>query len=252
MTVSITMVVARMISAMASTSTAKTPNDETVPAPDAAQVTSPRSRATRGRRAPAPQERQRDAERSRELLLQAALEEFAAKGFSGARVQDIAARAGVNKQLISYYFGGKEGLYQAIQHRWLEAEAAFTDPDLPLDALLTGYLRAALAEPHLARLLAWSAVEGASLPGQAVISLGPEDIADLERRQRNGELAADLDPFSVGLALMGAVLAPVVLPHVVRSAGLDPESPEFAEHYAEQLRRIILRLRDQKHDPPGA
>jgi hypothetical protein len=51
---------------------------------------------------------------------------------------------------------------------------------------------------------------------------------------------------------MGAVLAPVVLPHVVRSAGLDPESPEFAEHYAEQLRRIILRLRDQKHDPPGA
>jgi TetR/AcrR family transcriptional regulator len=210
-----------------------------------AQVGTSRSRPGRGRRSPAPQERQRDADRSRELLLQAALEEFAAKGFAGARVQDIAARAGVNKQLISYYFGGKEGLYQAIQQRWLDTEAGFASPDLPLDALLTGYLRAALAEPHLARLLAWRAVEGSTHSGQAVISLGPDDLADLERRQQAGEIAADLDPFAVGLALMGAVLAPVVLPHVVRSAGLDPESPEFAAHYSEQLRRIILRLRDQ-------
>lgn len=68
----------------------------------------------RARRAPAPDERTLDAERSRRLLLDAALEEFSAKGFAGARVQDIADRAGVNKQLINYYFGGKEGLYHAL------------------------------------------------------------------------------------------------------------------------------------------
>src|SRR5205807_7119066 len=67
--------------------------------------------AVRSRRAPAPGERQQDADRSRRLLLAAALEEFAAKGFAGARVQEIAARAGVNKQLINYYFDSKEGLY---------------------------------------------------------------------------------------------------------------------------------------------
>ena len=36
--------------------------------------------------------------------------EFSAKGFAGARVSEIAARAGVNQQLIAYYFDGKQGL----------------------------------------------------------------------------------------------------------------------------------------------
>jgi TetR/AcrR family transcriptional regulator len=201
----------------------------------------------RSRRAPAPEQRHRDAERSRELLLQAAREEFAAKGFAGARVQDIATRAGVNKQLISYYFGGKEGLYHALHQRWLEAEAAIARPDLPLDVLIAEYFRAAQAEPHLARLLVWSAVERAAAPRTpATVSLGPEDVADLRRRQQEGEMAADLDPVCVGLALMGAILAPIVLPHVVEEAvGLDPQSPEFVERYAEQLRRIIRHLADE-------
>src|SRR5450759_1887534 len=74
------------------------------------------SRACRERsasrwRSPAAGERQRDAERSRQALLTAALDEFSLKGFAGARVAEIAERAGVNKQLINYYFGSKEGLY---------------------------------------------------------------------------------------------------------------------------------------------
>ena len=48
------------------------------------------------RRAPAGADRQRDAERSRQALLAAALEEFSVRRFAGARVADIARRAGVN------------------------------------------------------------------------------------------------------------------------------------------------------------
>jgi TetR/AcrR family transcriptional regulator len=212
--------------------------------PDQVESAIDGSNERQGRRSPAPEERVRDAERSREQLLQAALEEFAAKGYAGTRVQDIATRAGVNKQLISYYFGGKEGLYRAIQQRWLAVEADFAHPGLPLDALMAEYLRVVTAEPRLARLLVWSAIEHAATPpGSGTVSLAPSDVADLHRRQQAGELAADLDPVLVGLALMGAVLAPVVLPHVLRDAvGLDPESPEFAERYAEQLRRIIRHL----------
>src|SRR3982750_1350431 len=58
--------------------------------------------------------RERNPERSRERILQAALEEFAANGFAGARVDAIARRAGLNKQLISHHFGGKEALYRAV------------------------------------------------------------------------------------------------------------------------------------------
>src|ERR1700728_4160200 len=85
-------------------------------------------RGKRTRRAPAPEDRQRDAERSKRCLLSAALDEFAAKGFAGARVQDIASRAGVNKQLISYYFGGEDGLYRELQRGRQETDAGFCRP----------------------------------------------------------------------------------------------------------------------------
>jgi TetR/AcrR family transcriptional regulator len=56
----------------------------------------------------------RDAEASRRLLLAAARVEFAAKGFAGARVDEIARLAGVNKQLVYHYFGSKDELYLAV------------------------------------------------------------------------------------------------------------------------------------------
>lgn len=47
-------------------------------------------------------------------MLAIATEEFAAKGYSGARVDEIAARMATSKRTIYYYFGGKEGLYLAV------------------------------------------------------------------------------------------------------------------------------------------
>ncbi len=56
----------------------------------------------------------RDAEASRRLLLAAARAEFAAKGLMGARVDEIARLAGLNKQLVYHYFGSKDDLYLAV------------------------------------------------------------------------------------------------------------------------------------------
>src|SRR6202020_856215 len=100
----------------------------------------------RPRRGPARPERQRDADRSRRALLDAALEEFSLRGFAGARVADIARRAGVNKQLINYYFGSKEGLYLALQRAWLDREESFAPPEVPLPDLVVRYLLDALAD----------------------------------------------------------------------------------------------------------
>jgi AcrR family transcriptional regulator len=51
---------------------------------------------------------------SREKLLAAAIPVFARAGFSGARVDEIARRARVNKAMIYYHFRTKRGLYQAV------------------------------------------------------------------------------------------------------------------------------------------
>src|SRR5438105_11847996 len=56
-------------------------------------------------------------EQTRAAILDAALREFAQESLAGARTDAIARAAGVNKALISYYFGGKDGLYRAALDR---------------------------------------------------------------------------------------------------------------------------------------
>lgn len=58
--------------------------------------------------------RERNSERSRQDILQAAERQFAEKGFYGARVDEIAAAAAINKRMIYEYFGSKELLYKQV------------------------------------------------------------------------------------------------------------------------------------------
>jgi len=67
---------------------------------------------------------------SRDLLLDAARKEFALKGLEGARVDEIAQRAGVNKQLVYHHFNNKEDLYKAVlesAYGQIRAEEALLD-----------------------------------------------------------------------------------------------------------------------------
>lgn len=54
---------------------------------------------------------------SKAAILAAALSEFDTYGYAGARVERIARRAGVNKQLLFYYFKSKAGLHRALVER---------------------------------------------------------------------------------------------------------------------------------------
>ncbi|MCC3767129.1 TetR/AcrR family transcriptional regulator [Streptomyces sp. UNOC14_S4] len=197
----------------------------------------------RPRRAPRAEERQRDAERSRALLLDAALEEFARHGLAGARVQDIAARAGVNKQLISYYFGGKDGLYRELQREWAEREALFAEETTPFEEVAVHYLERGLADPRPARLAIWRGLAGDEQHTPEEASAIGTDLERLRRARERGEISADLDPGFLRLAVMGMVMAPIVMPHTAREAtGLDPRSPEFRELYGEQIRLLLRQL----------
>lgn len=66
-----------------------------------------------GQRRRAPR-RTNDPEGTRRDIVDIATREFAEKGYSGARVDEIAARTKASKRMIYYYFGGKEGLYIAV------------------------------------------------------------------------------------------------------------------------------------------
>ncbi|WP_214413475.1 TetR/AcrR family transcriptional regulator [Sphaerisporangium fuscum] len=190
-------------------------------------------------------ERRRDPERTKERILRAAVEEFGAKGFAGARVSDIAANAGVNKQLISYYFGGKEGLYRELTGQWQSSEGTFAARSASLPELAASYVRGNAQNRDFARMLVWDGLtdDGGALPEGFADDMR-RNLEDLRRRQAEGEFPADLDPACLLLVLFAAAGAGVALPHLVRAVcDTDPGSEEFTEHYAEQVRRLVAHLR---------
>ena len=78
--------------------------------------------------------KRRDPVATRNKLLTAARHEFARSGLAGARVDEIAERAGVNKQLVYHYFGDKDALYLAVLE-WVYEEIRVQERLLNLEGL---------------------------------------------------------------------------------------------------------------------
>ncbi|MEV6562153.1 TetR family transcriptional regulator [Nocardia sp. NPDC051756] len=203
--------------------------------------------SSKPRRSPKPQERQRDPERTRQLILDAAEAEFAAHGFQGARTAAIAARAGVNQQLISYYFDGKEGLHQAMSQRWQERRRDLVPPETPLPEQFRRYALEARNNPDGVRLLAWGGLEYTGPDSDADhaprAKMLEHSVEELRTLQAAGRLPAELDPAALLVMLMAAAMAPTTLPHVLEGVcGTDPRTPEFIDHFADQIALLVELL----------
>ena len=193
------------------------------------------------RRAPAVEDE--TARQTRERILHAALAEFGAKGFAGARTAVIGARAGVNPQLISYYFGGKQGLLDELRRRWSEADAARDVPEASFEESVKRHLDATLDEPDWARLLVWQALgddpAGAD-PAQVQRDRLRPAVARVRRRQRAGELTSTVDPEFILLLAYAVAFAPVAMPQVVGGLfGMDPLSPAYRRKCLRQLLILV-------------
>jgi TetR/AcrR family transcriptional regulator len=193
------------------------------------------------RRSPDATERKRDPERTKARILEAATAEFGAKGYAAARVSAIADRAGVNKQLISYYFGGKEGLYRELSGRWQRHGGQLAEGSL--DEVVRGFVLSTREQRDWARLMVWENVSGDDAPDEGDAEFLRAQVEALRARQEAGEIPSDLDPACLLLALTAAASATLFMPRMVRRiTGEDPESGEFAERYAEQLARLVRHL----------
>ncbi len=199
----------------------------------------------------------RSAEHTRERILSAAVEEFGTRGYSGARTAAIAKRAGVNPQLITYHFGGKRGLLDALRVRWADTEATLVPPDATFTQSVGAYLDATLDQPSWARMVLWRALgddpgDGAAddtRPDQE--RTAREAVDRMRHRQRTGELRPDVDPEFVLLLAYALAFAPLALPQLVESIlGVDPLSPEYRRRCLDQL--LLLVGGDTADRPDGA
>ncbi|MFC9893606.1 TetR/AcrR family transcriptional regulator [Nocardia sp. NPDC127579] len=204
------------------------------------------------RRSPKPQERQRDPERTRKLILDAASSEFAAHGYAGARTGAIAAKAGVNQQLLWYYFGSKEGLYQALTQQWQTRESQLVSSGTPLSEQIRRYALEATNNPDAVRLLAWGGLEytgpSSDFDQERRAQHMQSAVDEIRARQNSGQLSADIDPACLTIILTAAAMATTSIPNVIEGiCRVDPHSSEFVHHYAEQV-ALVARLLGL--DPP--
>lgn len=192
--------------------------------------------------------RERNPERSRERLLDAALTEFAEHGFAGARVEAIARRSGLNKQLISHHFGGKRGLYDAVmRERRLRGGGELTGTTADAGRTLAAFFDRANDDPEWVRVLLWEALD--EHDDDVVPALDArrvryrERVAWVQAEQAAGRLPDDLEPDLLLLTLLGAALYPVLLPDVCEiMTGDRPDAPAFAARYRDHLTRLAEHL----------
>jgi AcrR family transcriptional regulator len=189
----------------------------------------------------------RDAARTRAKIMEAARDEFAAHGFAGARIEAIARRAGLSKQLLYHYFPSKEALFDEIlevkfgRHRPPPAE-----PDGP-GALLRERFRSATVDPTWVRFMTWEAAEreasgkiAAEDQRRASLARQAERIA---AQQAKGELPADLPADLLQLAIHALAIYPLAFPQLTRMiTERSPTDPEFQAAWAAFLDQLAVRF----------
>ncbi len=181
-----------------------------------ASVTLPKA-ASRTARTAAQAKPVRNAEASRARILDAAREEFVSHGLSGARVDRIAARSAVNKNLIYHYFGSKEALYLAVlegiyanlRERQQDAHLRELPPVEGIKVLVGNTFDHFVATPELIRLMSVENIHfGQYLKRSEAVKPLYRGLLDtikilLERGQADGTFRSDVDVVDLYLSISG-------------------------------------------------
>ena len=157
----------------------------------------------------------RNSEATRQRILEAAIREFAKKGFDGARIDNIARQANSNKQMIYHYFGNKddlfskvlEGAYQALRQHETEVDLSKLPANEAILALLESTWRHYQENPELIRLLA---AENQMEARHLKANNSFRDINDahvnrmkvlIERGQQEGNVRPGIDPMQINISI---------------------------------------------------
>jgi AcrR family transcriptional regulator len=201
---------------------------------------------------------------TRDALLEAASRLFARHGAGEVSLRRLAAEAGVTPAMVHYYFGSKEGLYDALLERTFgrvvarvrvlaaregaragDGAPATPVPGAPLQGLLTILSETMAAEPWVPTLVVREVLMEGGRFRERFIRDYASHMAELLPGMMSSEIAAgrfrsDLDPQLAFLSFMGMAILPFVArPVVERVLGIDYD-PAFLERFAAHTHRLFL------------
>lgn len=199
-------------------------------------------------------QREKQRIRTRAKILDVALTTFAAKGFEGATLRDIAAEAGVNHALIKYHFNSKDNLWkEAVRFLFerMEEELA-VDPaeeaDLSeFEKLKNGirrYVHYCARHPEHARIMVQESIrDGKRLDWAVENFIAPQHrVAGRSmKRHLRGGYWPDIPETSIAYILVASSQMMFVLaPEIRRLYGIDTLSEEVVEGHADAIIELFF------------
>lgn len=160
--------------------------------------------------------KQRDADATKKLILDAAEVEFARRGLLGARTEDIALAADCTRAMIHYYFDSKETLYRLVLERLFEEQATIAhgfdvNQDTPSEAL-ERFLRIIMTglreNKNLPLIVLFEGIqnEGRYYKEIVIAAIYDPIRAMLERGKREGAFRADMNTLHTSINILGTCI----------------------------------------------
>ncbi len=197
----------------------------------------------------------RDPARTRERILEAAISEFSDKGYSGARIDEIARRAGANKRMIYHYFGNKENLfrhvlectYDDIRAKEAELHLDDLDPETGMRRLIEFSFGYYTENPHFIRLLNTENLHKAAhlkrsdrvREKHSLLVRMIEEL--LERGRHAGVFRADVNPMQLYISIAGIGFFYFSNIHTLSTIfGADLDTPDARATRLAHITEVIL------------
>ncbi len=195
------------------------------------------------------------SEITREKILEVAEEHFAEKGFFGARVDEIADSANINKRMLYAHFGNKEGLYTATLMKTYERLAEFEkqfiikgiDPIASIRNIVLTSFRFLSQNPNFVRMLLWENLNMAkAVPRDELARLKAPSLEYMREQIRRGKemgiFRADADEFHTVFSLMNLCFSYFSNIHTMSAMlSRDMTAEEEVISRAEYISDIIIK-----------
>jgi TetR/AcrR family transcriptional regulator len=196
-----------------------------------------------------------DPQKTRARILAHATAEFAAKGYDGARVDSIARRCRLSKNMLYHYFGSKEGLFVAVLERMYETLRARqgdfairgSDPVRGMRQLIAHTFFALLDHREAIALLNTENLhKGRHVQRSSRIRALYDPLVDtirelLERGAAQGLFRRDIDPVTLYLSLSSLAYHYISNQYTLRAAfGIDFGSKSRQQEWLDHISDLIL------------
>jgi TetR/AcrR family transcriptional regulator len=170
-----------------------------------------------------------------------------ARSFAGARIEGVARRAKLSKQLLYHYFASKEALFDEILEQIIHERETLTISDERPETLFRRRFDTALDQNVWLRFLTWEAAE---YPEKKRITRQERHQATLLRqrnmiiaKQRQGVLPKDLEAHMLQLAIYALAIYPLAFAQITRMVtGKHPSEKAFHDDWRSFLDKVGGRL----------